>query len=213
MITGAKRPTGRLMKPLLCHLEKTRNRSTGESWKITTHTHLPHLSRNTEKNETWPFVQKNFNQLYAPILPGPFLAWAKRTGIDVVSELFEGIEAQGVVIADWKDQYDNLQIQHDQLQQQFDTLAQQHEGLIQEISDINAAIHNRSSSLSGSQYWQKFEALAVKAVSEFPNWVKTHDKIQKTGNLLTWLTSSIGADNREADLIKKILSDFFSELK
>jgi len=156
---------------------------------------------------------KNFNQLYAPILPGPFLAWAKRTGIDVVSELFEGIEAQGVVIADWKDQYDNLQIQHDQLQQQFDTLAQQHEGLIQEISDINAAIHNRSSSLSGSQYWQKFEALAVKAVSEFPNWVKTQGKIQKTGNLLTWLTSSIGADNREADLIKKILSDFFSELK
>jgi len=156
---------------------------------------------------------KNFDQLYDPILPSMFLAWARRAGIDVVSELIKGIEAQGVVIADWKDQYDNLQIQYDQLQQHFDTLTQQHEGLIQEISDINAAIHNRSSSLSGSQYWGNFEALAVKAVNEFPNWVKAQSKIQKTGNLQTWLTSGIGADNREADLIKKILSDFFEELK
>jgi len=156
---------------------------------------------------------KNFNQLYDPILPSLFLAWARRTGIDVVSELTKGIEAQGVVIADWKDQYDNLQIQYDQLQQQFDTLTQQHEGLIQKISETNAAIDNRSSTLSGSQYWQKFEALAVKAVNEFPNWAKTENKIQKTGNLQAWLTSVIGADNREADLIKKILSDFFAELK
>ena len=155
---------------------------------------------------------KNFDQLYDPILPSLFLAWARRTGIDVVSELTKGIEAQGVVIADWKDQYDNLQIQYDQLQQQFDTLTQQHEGLIQEVSEINAAIDNRSTALSGSQYWQKFEALAVKAVNEFPNWGKTQNKIQKTGNLQTWLTSVIGADNREADLIKKVLSEFFKEL-
>ena len=40
---------------------------------------------------------KNFNQLYDPILPSLFLAWAIRTGIEVAPELTDGIEAQGCV--------------------------------------------------------------------------------------------------------------------
>ena len=172
-----------------------------------------------------PFVEKyrktrdlairanNFNQLYDPILPSLFLAWARQAGIDIAPELIEGVEAQGVVIADWKDQYDNLQIQYDQLQQKFNSLAQQHEGYIQEVSDITAAIDNRSTPLSSSPYWQKLEALAVRAINEFTDWAEGQKKIQKSGNLDSWLTSTIGANTREAELIKKILSEHFHELK
>lgn len=155
---------------------------------------------------------KNYNQLYDPILPGLFLAWAIRTGIEVVPELTDGIEAQGVVIADWKDHYDNLKSEYDRLQQQFDTLNQAHEELINDMEEINTSLDARSP-LSGSEYWQRFEGIACKALNEYPAWKQDQKKIQKTGNLQTWLTSSISADNREADLIKKILSDFFSELR
>ncbi len=45
-------------------------------------------------------------QLYDPVLPGLFLAWAKRNGIDVVPELEAAVAKQGVQVADWKTLYD-----------------------------------------------------------------------------------------------------------
>jgi hypothetical protein len=49
---------------------------------------------------------KAWQQLFDPVLPGIFLAWAKRTGIDVASKLTEAVENQGVQIADWKSLYE-----------------------------------------------------------------------------------------------------------
>lgn len=47
-----------------------------------------------------------WNQLYDPVLPGIFLAWAKRLDIDVPSELVEAVQKRGLQIADWKSLYE-----------------------------------------------------------------------------------------------------------
>jgi hypothetical protein len=49
---------------------------------------------------------KSWDQLYDPVLPGIFLAWAKRTDLDVPSELIEAVEKRGVQVADWKSLYE-----------------------------------------------------------------------------------------------------------
>lgn len=67
--------------------------------------------------------------------------------------------------------------------------------------------------LRNTPSWRQLEQLYTKAIEEFPEWCKNQKSIQKTGNLHTWLTDVIGADSREAELAKKVLSDIFSELK
>jgi len=49
---------------------------------------------------------KSWDQLFDPVLPGIFLAWAKRTDIEVPRELIEAVERRGVQVADWKSLYD-----------------------------------------------------------------------------------------------------------
>jgi hypothetical protein len=48
----------------------------------------------------------HWKQLFDPVLPGFFLAWAKRTDIAVPPELTELVEKRGVQVADWKSLYD-----------------------------------------------------------------------------------------------------------
>jgi hypothetical protein len=48
-----------------------------------------------------------WKQLFDPVLPGIFLAWAKRTDIAVPPELIEAVQNRGAQIADWKSLYDN----------------------------------------------------------------------------------------------------------
>lgn len=50
---------------------------------------------------------KTWKQLYDPVLPGFFLAWAKRTDIAVPPELTAAVEKRGVQVADWKSNYDD----------------------------------------------------------------------------------------------------------
>ena len=47
-----------------------------------------------------------WKQLFDPVLPGIFLAWAKRTDIAVPAELIEAVQKRGVQVADWKALYD-----------------------------------------------------------------------------------------------------------
>jgi hypothetical protein len=47
-----------------------------------------------------------WKQLYDPVLPGIFLAWAKRTDIPVPPELIEAVQKRGVQVADWKSLHD-----------------------------------------------------------------------------------------------------------
>jgi hypothetical protein len=50
----------------------------------------------------------HWKQLYDPVLPGIFLAWAKRTDISVPPELTEAVEKRGVQVADWKSLHDKV---------------------------------------------------------------------------------------------------------
>lgn len=49
---------------------------------------------------------KDWKQLFDPVLPGFFLAWAKRTDISVPEQLTAAVEARGVQVADWKTVYE-----------------------------------------------------------------------------------------------------------
>lgn len=76
---------------------------------------------------------------------------------------------------------------------------------------------NKEIDLSDSIYWNKLENMTKRAIQEYPLWKlsrNTDRKIQKTQDLKDWLVSAaIGADSREAEIIKKTLSDYFNELK
>lgn len=68
--------------------------------------------------------------------------------------------------------------------------------------------------ISGSSHWQRLESEAERAIALFPAWSEQQGrKIQMTGNLQDWLTSTIGVDSREAEIIKKVLKDIFKELQ
>jgi len=71
-------------------------------------------------------------------------------------------------------------------------------------------------SLETSPYWNSLKKLTEQALSSYPAWKdsqKEHQRpIQKSGNLHEWLINTIGAASREAEIIKKILSDFHEEL-
>lgn len=53
---------------------------------------------------------KAWEQVFDPMLPGIFLAWAKRTDIDVPAELVAAVEKRGVQITDWKALYDQAAV-------------------------------------------------------------------------------------------------------
>lgn len=61
-----------------------------------------------------------WGQLYDPVLPQIYLAWARRDAIPVSPELVKLIEARGVVIADWKDLYESTRAQLDTVIRQRD---------------------------------------------------------------------------------------------
>lgn len=75
---------------------------------------------------------KAWNQLYDPVLPGIFLAWARRSDIEVPQELLEQVEKRGIVVADWKDNYDKLKEQFDLLLADRDKVVDICQRLIQE---------------------------------------------------------------------------------
>jgi hypothetical protein len=52
-------------------------------------------------------------QLWDPVYPTLFLAWAKRMEIHVVPELIAAVEARGHQIADWKALFDQLKANHE----------------------------------------------------------------------------------------------------
>lgn len=72
--------------------------------------------------------------------------------------------------------------------------------------------HQTSDALATNDYWNKFMNLATKVINEYPVWKKSQRKIQKSANLQDWLVNDCKANNREAELLKKILLEEFLEL-
>ena len=85
--------------------------------------------------------------------------------------------------------------------------------LLLEESETKAAEKSRIE----SPYWLKLEGLVTTAIREYPEWREKQQrykqKIQKTGSLISWLKNTIGANHREAEIIKKILTETFPELR
>lgn len=79
---------------------------------------------------------KDLGQLHDHMLPGFFLAWARRNGVDVPEGLIEQVEKYGGVVADWKDAYDRLKEQFDVILADRDKLADGCKRLIRERDEL-----------------------------------------------------------------------------
>lgn len=81
------------------------------------------------------------------------------------------------------------------------------------VDKLSPSNEYNDAALINSQYWSQLNKLASLAINEYPKWKEKQRRVQKSGNLQEWLTKTVQADNREAEIIKKILSDFFQELR
>jgi len=94
---------------------------------------------------------KNWKQLYDPILPSLFLAWARRTGIAVPEVLVAEVEARGLVVGDWKDIHDKLKQSFDELLIDRNKIAD----ICQLLIDERTALRERIATLeSDADSWQ-----------------------------------------------------------
>lgn len=118
--------------------------------------HVSPFAQRYEQVRDLALRAKAWNQLFDPVFPGIFLAWAKRTEIDVPLELHELVEKRGIVVADWKDAYDKLEEQFDLLLVDRDKVADICKRLIQERDEFK----NRVVELD-STAWEGFDPDSV----------------------------------------------------
>lgn len=69
----------------------------------------------------------------------------------------------------------------------------------------------RQSLLSKSEYWTAFSHKAELACAEYPSWSEGQCKIRKTGNLQEWLVKTIKLKEREAEIVKKVLTEIYQK--
>jgi len=126
---------------------------------------------------------RKIKELREPLSPIIFLEWADRNMISPPKQLVQSVKKHSAVIKDW--------------------------------SDTLASLEPGKSVLERSPYWNKFSQQAAQAVTDYPKWRQTQiqDGIKKTGNLHDWLLKDIGANTREAEILKRIMTDIFPELK
>lgn len=94
--------------------------------------HISPFAQRYEQIRDLALRAKAWEQLYDPVLPSFFLAWARRSEIEVSPELLEEVEKRGIVVADWKDAYDKLKEQFDVILADRDKLADISKRLIKE---------------------------------------------------------------------------------
>lgn len=77
------------------------------SWdNVKSHVQLSPLAAQYMRRRDLALRAHQWGQLFDPVLPGIFLAWAKRLEIPVAPELVTAVEARGTLIADWKTLYE-----------------------------------------------------------------------------------------------------------
>lgn len=102
-----------------------------------------------------------WGQLYDPVLPGIFLAWAQRTDIAVPPELIAAVKSRGVQVADWKTLYEKLSEQSAANANDLKAVIQSQQTQIDELRayshELEAQATNRAA--------QPAEPVASKAIS------------------------------------------------
>jgi hypothetical protein len=87
-----------------------------------------------------------WKQLYDPVLPGIFLAWAKRIEIDVPAEMVEAVQKRGVPIADWKKLYEETVAGQQSAIEMYDRATEMYDGQIADwkrlYDQANEALHD-----------------------------------------------------------------------
>jgi len=86
---------------------------------------------------------------------------------------------------------------------------------LKEMVDNGLLFNKPSSELVplDSEYWQKLSASVNLAITSYKAWSDKQRKVQMSGNLQDWLVKEIKVDNREAEIIKKVLKDIYKELR
>jgi hypothetical protein len=94
------------------------------------------------------FRAENFGQLYDPVLPGIYIAWAKRNQIDFPADLEAAIHARGIQVADWKSMYDEVEAALDKAKQEqgaalriIDDLKTRVESLVSNNEELARAVN------------------------------------------------------------------------
>ena len=77
-----------------------------------------------------------WNQLFDPVLPGLFLAWARRTDLSIPPELEAAAAAHGIQVADWKSLFDNLKASTEELQSLCDKQELKIQQLLDQIKEL-----------------------------------------------------------------------------
>ena len=70
-----------------------------------------------------------------PVLPGLFLAWARRTDLSIPPELEAAVAAHGIQVADWKSLFDNLKASTEEQYARLQSLCDKQELKIQQLLD------------------------------------------------------------------------------
>lgn len=142
---------------------------------------------------------KNWNQLYDPVLPSLYLAWAKRNDIEAQSELVEAIEARGVLIADWKNLYDDLKIAFEKLSAVQKTTVEQRNTLLAENQklrqEVTAAANSEKKSLPESERDSLLKMVLGMAIDAY-----SYDVAQKRNTATGGQRASISAALERLDL-------------
>lgn len=107
-------------------------------------------------------------QLFDPVFPGVFLAWAKRYEISYPAELEKQIIERGQPVLDWRSAYDELKAKYDESLKEFRLeLSKRDAGidvLMEQLSQLKDAVGRAEESLQGTNLSTKERESLLKLV-------------------------------------------------
>jgi hypothetical protein len=74
-----------------------------------------------------------WKQLFDPVLPGIFMAWAKRNDFAVPPELETAVASRGVQVADWKTMFEDLKNKFEEHHEKWMEICDQKDNLIENL--------------------------------------------------------------------------------
>lgn len=100
---------------------------------------------------------KNWQQLFDPVMPGIFLAWARRFEVPVPESLVKTVEARGIVVADWKDIYDELKVRFDSVEVARAKITAENQSLKEERDALKSQVTKLEDEIRGWQFDESAE--------------------------------------------------------